>query len=69
MNNPVRAMIQSQHEMKNFERLYELPKKKCVLEIGCGQGVGAKIISKKLEPIEYQGIDLDEKMIKRAGKK
>lgn len=66
MNNPIRAMIQSQHEMRNFERLIDLPQGKCILEIGCGQGIGAKILSKRLKPVEYQGIDLDEKMIKRA---
>jgi len=68
MNNPIRATIQSQHEMRNFEKLIDIPKEKSILEIGCGKGVGAKIIKKRLIPSDYQGIDLDEKMIKRAKK-
>ena len=37
-----------------------------VLEIGCGQGAGAKIIYDLLSPEQYVGIDLDPRMIRRA---
>ena len=40
-----------------------------VLEIGCGQGAGTKIIYDLLCPHEYVGIDLDPRMIRRAGKR
>jgi ubiquinone/menaquinone biosynthesis C-methylase UbiE len=40
-----------------------------VLEIGCGQGTGAKIIYELLNPQEYVGIDLDPRMIRRAKKR
>ena len=37
-----------------------------VLEIGCGQGTGTKIIYDLLCPEEYVGIDLDPRMIRGA---
>ena len=68
MNNPLRALIQ---------RRYEAPRLKAVsrgnaasvLEIGCGQGVGSKIIYRLFNPVQYVGVDLDPRMINRARKK
>jgi ubiquinone/menaquinone biosynthesis C-methylase UbiE len=40
-----------------------------VLEIGCGQGAGAKIVYDLLNPQEYVGMDLDPRMIRRAEKR
>ena len=68
MNNPLRTFIQ---------RHYEAPRLKClstgtadsVLEIGCGQGAGAKIIYDLFSPPKYFGIDLDPRMIRRAKRK
>jgi len=37
-----------------------------ILEIGCGQGTGAKIIYDLFGPQRYVGIDLDPRMIRRA---
>jgi ubiquinone/menaquinone biosynthesis C-methylase UbiE len=37
-----------------------------VLEIGCGQGEGARIIYDLFGPQSYVGIDLDPRMIRRA---
>jgi ubiquinone/menaquinone biosynthesis C-methylase UbiE len=37
-----------------------------ILEIGCGQGTGARIIYDLFTPQRYVGIDLDPRMIRRA---
>jgi ubiquinone/menaquinone biosynthesis C-methylase UbiE len=68
MNNPVRSFVQKHYEAP---RLKVISKGKAanVLEIGCGQGVGAKIIHQLFNPEKYIGIDLDAKMIRRARQK
>jgi len=69
MNNPVRGLVQEKYEMKNLKSFSKLKPNKKILEVGCGQGIGEKIITKNFHPSEYYGIDLDEKMIKRAQKR
>lgn len=69
MNNPLRGVIQKKYEMKNLKNFSELKQNQKVLEVGCGQGVGAQLIIQNFLPSEYHGIDLDEKMIQRAQKK
>jgi ubiquinone/menaquinone biosynthesis C-methylase UbiE len=68
MNNPLRALIQKHYEAP---RLMAVSRRSpaTVLEIGCGQGVGAKIIYRLFNPERYVGIDLDSKMISRARQK
>ena len=68
MNNPLRAFVQRHYEAP---RLMVLVRGKTdnVLEIGCGQGVGARIIFDLLSPEKYVGIDLDPRMIRRANKR
>ena len=68
MNNPVRAFIQRHYEAP---RLAQLANRKAdnVLEIGCGQGAGARIIFDLFRPGRYSGIDLDPRMIRRAIKR
>ena len=68
MNNPLRAFVQRHYEAPRLMRLARNKTGK-VLEIGCGQGEGAKIIYDLLRPDEYVGIDLDPRMIRRAGKR
>ena len=65
MNNPLRAFVQRHYEAPRIMRLVR-NNARTVLEIGCGQGEGAKIIYKLLSPEEYVGIDLDPRMIRRA---
>ena len=65
MNNPLRAFVQRHYEAPRIMRLAR-NKVGEVLEIGCGQGSGAKIIYDLLDPEEYIGIDLDPRMIRRA---
>jgi Methylase involved in ubiquinone/menaquinone biosynthesis len=57
MNNPVRRFIQKQIEFRNFKWLGLTDKNKNILEIGCGSGYGAVLLS-SLEPKSYIGIDL-----------
>ncbi|NNC57944.1 MAG: class I SAM-dependent methyltransferase [Woeseiaceae bacterium] len=68
VNNPIRALIQKYYETPRLKRLCS-GQTDSVLEIGCGQGVGAKIIYDCFSPREYVGIDLDSRMIDRARKK
>ena len=57
MNNPVRRFIQKQIEFRNFKWLGLTDRNKNILEIGCGSGYGAVLLS-SLEPKSYMGIDL-----------
>lgn len=68
MNNPVRGLIQKRIEAPRLRQLCN-GQVDSVLEIGCGQGLGAEIIRGLYSPFEYCGIDLDPKMIRRARKK
>ncbi len=68
MNNPIRAFVQRHYEAPRLRRLSK-GKANRILEIGCGQGAGAKIIYDLFRPEHYIGIDLDPRMIKRARKK
>jgi ubiquinone/menaquinone biosynthesis C-methylase UbiE len=65
MNNPVRALIQK-FEARKLRRMSVLKEGSNILEIGCGQGVGTKLIKTYFKPQRIQAIDLDPKMIKRA---
>jgi SAM-dependent methyltransferase len=65
MNNPLRAFCQRHYEAPRLKRLFS-GKAVDVLEIGCGQGEGAKIIYDLFSPQRYVGIDLDPRMIRRA---
>ena len=68
MNNPVRALIQKHYEAPRLKRLFG-GTADSVLEIGCGQGVGAKILYDMFKPSRYVGIDLDARMVERARRK
>lgn len=69
MNNFVRAFIQDKIEAKKLRRLSSLPKGKNVLEIGCGNGTGTKLIIKYFAPKKIYATDLDKRMIELAIKK
>lgn len=68
MNNPIRGLIQKHLEAPRLERLCN-GQPDSVLEIGCGQGAGARIIFDLFSPAKYTGIDLDPKMVRRARRK
>jgi len=69
MNNPIRALIQEKIEVKELRKRSNLAVNKIVLEIGCGNGTGTKLIQKYFSPKKIIATDLDSKMIKRAKKK
>lgn len=68
MNNPLRGFIQRHYEAPRLKRLAN-GKTQNILEIGCGQGTGARIIHDLFGPQGYVGIDLDPRMIQRARRK
>jgi ubiquinone/menaquinone biosynthesis C-methylase UbiE len=68
VNSPVRRYVQ-QLEGNFFKKLTALaPGGKC-LEIGCGCGVGAKIVSQLFAPASIHALDIDEEMLRSADKK
>jgi ubiquinone/menaquinone biosynthesis C-methylase UbiE len=67
MNNPVRAAHQHHREAAWFKRLAggDLSGQH-VLEVGCGQGVGAEVILDRLGAANVTAFDLDEAMVDLA---
>ena len=57
MNNPVRRFFQKHLEFRNFRWMGLTDKNKNILEVGCGSGYGAVLLS-TLQPTSYIGIDL-----------
>ncbi|MCP5054760.1 MAG: class I SAM-dependent methyltransferase, partial [bacterium] len=68
MNNPFRSYIQEKYELPKLMNM--LPSTAgnfdSVLEIGCGSGNGSTLIKKYFNPPHITGVDLDEKMIRKA---
>ncbi|MDW7772617.1 MAG: class I SAM-dependent methyltransferase [Desulfobulbaceae bacterium] len=68
VNSPVRRYVQ-QREARFFRKLQQLaPGAEC-LEIGCGCGTGAKIISHAFAPASIHALDIDADMLRAAKKK
>jgi len=65
MNNPLRGFVQRHYEAPRLECLFKGTADN-TLEIGCGQGTGARIIYDLFSPQRYVGVDLDPRMIRRA---
>lgn len=63
MDNPVRAFVQDRIEMQRIRQLVQLEKDTVVLEIGCGNGHGTKLIKRYFNPKKIVAVDLDSKMI------
>lgn len=66
VNNLLRAHIQDKLEAKRLRELSSLPPDKVVLEIGCGNDTGTKLIKKYFSSREIYAVDLDERMINLA---
>ena len=66
MNSPIRAYIQEKYELPILMNMLTSNTFDSVLEIGCGNGNGTKLIKKYFDPIHITAIDLDEKMIQIA---
>jgi len=68
VNSPVRRFVQKK-ETLFFKRLRDLPAGARCLEIGCGCGVGAKMISTAFSPSSIDALDIDPAMVKLARRK
>ena len=66
VNNPVRAFVQEKYVLPILMNMLALNTFDSVLEIGCGNGHGTKLIKKYFDPVHITAIDLDEKMIQIA---
>ena len=66
MNNPVRAFVQRHYESRLLERMGGRLDGARVLEVGCGRGVGAKLILGQWGAREVHAFDLDPDMVGRA---
>lgn len=69
VNNPIRGFIQELIEIRKIRKLSQLPTNKIVLEIGCGNGYGTRLIKKYFKPKKITAIDLDKRMIDIAKRK
>jgi len=65
VNSPIRK-IKQYFVMRWFKGTVALETGKTILEIGCGRGVGAKLISEAYHPNRLYLLDLDLRMIRKA---
>ena len=68
VNSPVRRYVQ-RRETHFFKKWHDLPAETRCLEIGCGCGVGAKIISETFKPASIDALDIDPAMLILARRK
>lgn len=65
VNNPLR-LLQQRWEIGCFQRRLPLAPGAAILEIGCGRGVGAEILRRRLQPAALHILDLDPAMVQLA---
>jgi ubiquinone/menaquinone biosynthesis C-methylase UbiE len=65
VNSPLRRVAQLL-VMQWFRSTVALKTGKTILEVGCGSGVGAKLISEAYHPDRFYLLDLDLQMIQKA---
>ena len=68
MINPLRGYVQRHYEAPRMLNLSN-GAAATILELGCGQGSGARIVCDSFKPEKYVGIDLDPRMVQRAQKR
>jgi len=66
MNNPIREAVQKFIEAPLLERMGGRTEGMCVLEIGCGRGVGTEQIFQRFGAAKVYAMDLDQDMIRQA---
>ena len=68
VSSPIRRI--GQHlVMRWFKSTVALKAEATILEVGCGHGVGAKLISESYQPANLYLLDLDIQMIKKAARR
>ena len=68
VNSPVRALVQRFYEAPLLRKLGGPIENACVLEIGCGRGVGVEILLDRFGADQVFGIDFDPMQLRRARK-
>ena len=68
VNSPIRQ-IKQYLVMQWFKGTVALKTGKTILEVGCGRGVGAKLISEAYHPDKLYLLDLDLQMIQKANQR
>ena len=66
MNNPIRAALKRRFETPLLEELGGRVEGECVLEMGCGRGVGTEIVLSRFGAAHVDAFDLDSDMVERA---
>lgn len=66
MNNPIRSALQRYYEGRLLERLGGRTEGRYVLEVGCGRGVGTKVILDRFHARRVDAFDLDPHMVRLA---
>ena len=69
MNSPIRSFIQERYQLRILRSMSLKNSFQSVLEIGCGNGNGTRLIKKYFAADKITAIDLDEKMIRIAQKR
>jgi ubiquinone/menaquinone biosynthesis C-methylase UbiE len=69
INSPLRAFAQEFIEIRSLRKRVSIANHKVVLELGCGNGTGTKLIKKYFRPKHLYAIDIDPKQIELATKK
>jgi ubiquinone/menaquinone biosynthesis C-methylase UbiE len=65
VNSPIRVAMQ-RIEIRSLRAMMALESGATVLEIGCGRGVGARLIAETFSPSTIHALDLDLVMVKKA---
>jgi SAM-dependent methyltransferase len=66
VNNPARALVQRFYEIPLLRGLGGSVERGCVLEVGCGRGVGLPLLLSQFGAAHVDGIDLDPRQVARA---
>ena len=66
MNNPIRAALQRHFEMPTLLAMGGRVEGGCVLEVGCGRGVGTELILARSGAERVDAFDLDPEMVALA---
>ncbi|HSA83937.1 MAG TPA: class I SAM-dependent methyltransferase [Patescibacteria group bacterium] len=69
INSPLRALAQEFIEIRSLRRRVTVAKNKVILELGCGNGTGTKLIKKYFRPKHLYAIDNDPSRIELAKQK